>query len=353
MRRCLQPFGLFVSPPVLLLMLGCAGGLPQLEQTNPVMVGAQPGAARLQADTKPFTDLRIPKISGTEVVTQDRQVVQAAATSTDSSGPELKPQQTQPDRPEDPLAKLRNLQQTAAQYYANVDSYIVRLRRREQVNGKDKPEEVMLLKFRKRPFSVYLKWLGSESNGREVVYVRGEHEDKIHTLLAAGDMPLMPAGKRIALAPDSILVRSASRRSIYDTGFGTVINRLGVAIEALEKGDRRVGTVRYLGLMKRPEFETPCEAIEQIIPPGVEPLLARGGKRLTLFDSTTKFPTLLSTQDETGHEVEYYCFDRLQYPVRLDDQDFDPDKLWPSGKPQSVQENKTPIRGDSPPSRPR
>jgi len=40
-----------------------------------------------------------------------------------------------------------------------------------------------------------------------VIYVKGRHENKIHTFAAAGDMPLMPAGRRIALAPDSLMVR--------------------------------------------------------------------------------------------------------------------------------------------------
>src|SRR5437899_386649 len=110
--------------------------------------------------------------------------------------------------PSDPAVKLHALYREAAERYARVDSYIVRLMRREQINGKDKPEEVLLFKFRKEPWSVYFKWLGQEGAGREVIYVKGQHENKIHTLLAAGDMPLMPAGRRIALAPDSLVVRS-------------------------------------------------------------------------------------------------------------------------------------------------
>jgi hypothetical protein len=34
------------------------------------------------------------------------------------------------------------------------------------------------------------------------------------------------------------------------------------------------------------------------------------------------------TFDATGREVDYYCFDRFQFDVRLDDDDFNPDKLW-------------------------
>jgi hypothetical protein len=211
-----------------------------------------------------------------------------------------------------------------------MDSYIARLTRREQVRGRDKPEEVMLFRFRKEPWSVYFKWLSGEGQGREVVYVKGRYEGKLHTLLAAGDMPLMPAGKRIALAPDSMLVRSASRHPVTEAGIGACIARLGALLAAVDRGDRRHGTLRELGPQNRPEFACPVCALEQVIPPGVEEELPQGGRRVCYFDAETHLPTLLVTQDARGHEVEYYRYDRIQFPVRLNDDDFNPDRLWPA-----------------------
>lgn len=216
--------------------------------------------------------------------------------------------------------------------YATFDSYIARMRRREQVNGKDKPEELMLLKFRKTPFSVYFKWLGSEGQGREVVYVNGQNGSLMHTLLAAGDMPFAPAGKRMALAPDSILVRAASRGSITEAGIGTLIDDYGRRLAASESDSVKYGTHKYLGLVTRPEFSGPQEGVDVTIPPNLLPQLPRGGRRLLFFDYATHLPDLLITYDSTGHEVEYYCYDRFQYPVRLDDNDFNPDVLWPAKK---------------------
>src|SRR5262249_34270301 len=66
-----------------------------------------------------------------------------------------------PAPPDNPLPTLRQLQQAAAREYATHPSYIVRLTRREFFNGKHQPEEVVLFKFRKEPFSVYLKWIGT------------------------------------------------------------------------------------------------------------------------------------------------------------------------------------------------
>ena len=199
----------------------------------------------------------------------------------------------------------------ASARYQSIDSYIARFRRREIVGTTAKPEELMLIKFRKQPWSVYFKWLGTEGHGREAVFVDGKYDNKLHTLLAAGDMPLMPAGKRFALAPDKALVRNNSRHNIREAGLGTLSNNFAKLVEANAKGDTHLGTLRYLGPIKRNELEQPCEAVEQLIPPGGEPGLPRGGRRLWVFDSATSLPVLTTAFDDTNKEVEYYCYDRI------------------------------------------
>lgn len=236
--------------------------------------------------------------------------------------------------PENSTARLRALYRMAAERYATLDSYIARVHRREQVNGKAKPEEVFLFRYRKQPLSVYFKWIGTEGHGREVVYVQGQYGNKIHTLLAAGDMPLAPAGQRLAVAPDSIFVRNASRHSITEAGIGNIITGCGRLLDALERNDPKAGTVKSLGLVKRPEYPTPLEAVERTIPAGADPDVPRGGRRMCFFDMMARLPVLVATFDATGHEVEYYCYDRLEFPVKLDDDDFNPDKLWPAATPK-------------------
>lgn len=228
----------------------------------------------------------------------------------------------------DDHVQLRNLHRQADEKYKTIDSYIARMRRREQVNGKDKPEELMLVKFRKKPWSIYFKWLGVQGHDREVVYVQGHHGNMLHTLLAADDVMLMPAGKRMALPPDSVLVRSASRHAITEAGIGVMIDHFGRILEHMEKGANKLGTMKYLGQLKRPEYDRPLEVAEQVIPANCEPQLSKGGSRLWFFDPANALPVVLITQDHLGNEVEYYCYDRLEYPVKLDHDDFNPDKLW-------------------------
>jgi hypothetical protein len=223
---------------------------------------------------------------------------------------------------------LRQLYQLAQERYADMDSYQVRLTRREQVKGKNQPEEIILFKFRKEPWSLYFKWLSDSGKGREVIYVKGRYGNKMHTRLAAGDAPFMPAGKRLSLDPDSPLVRSACRHPITYAGIGACIDRFGVLLDAQERGDRRLGAVANLGYQNRPELSQPHEVMEHTIAAGVEADLPHGGKRSLYFDPESHLPMLIVTHNERGDEVEYYRYDRLQFPVKLDDDDFNPDKVW-------------------------
>ncbi|MSR33071.1 MAG: DUF1571 domain-containing protein [Gemmataceae bacterium] len=233
--------------------------------------------------------------------------------------------QAENSQPADPM---RTLQRKALARLATLDSYIVRLTRREVINGKKKPEELLLLKYRKAPLSIYFKWLGGEGAGREVVFVEGQYEGKIHTLLAAGDIPFMPAGKRMALSPDSILVKNSSRHKIQEAGFQPLVSGLGLAMDAQAQGDRRLGSVRYHASVARPDLPMPMEALEHLLPPGMESGLPRGGRRLVFFDPQSFLPALIATYDERGEEVEFYRYDRFQFPVRLDEKDFNPEALF-------------------------
>ena len=204
--------------------------------------------------------------------------------------------------------------------------------RREQVAGEAKPEEIMLFKFRKEPWSVHFKWVGKVGHDREVIYVKGQYGNQIHTRLAAGDAPFMPAGHRMALAVDSSLVRSASRHSITEAGLGACVERFGALLDAQEHGDHSHGVLTDLGPQNRPEFTQQVHGAEMTIPPGAETELPKGGRRLFYFDAEHHLPMLVITFDNRNQEVEYYHYDRLQAPVHLDADDFNPDKLWNNAK---------------------
>lgn len=252
------------------------------------------------------------------------------AAPTPPQTPSPQKDKSQPDGSSQTPHTARQLLQLAAERCARLDSYIVRLTRREHRKGKPGPEEIIAFSFRKKPFSIHFKWLGKVAEGREVVYVQGRFENKIHTRLAKGDALLMPAGARLSLSPDNPLVRSASRHPITDAGICHCVESLMALLEAQERGDRRQGTLSAIAPQRRPEYPQPVETLERILPPGVEPELPRGGRRLMFFDPENHLPMLVVTYDDKVTEVEYYRYDRLITPANLDDDDFNPDKLWPA-----------------------
>ena len=97
-------------------------------------------------------------------------------------------------------------------------------------NGRPRPEETLIFKFREDPWSVHFKWLGNEGKGREVIYVANK-DDKLHILTAAGDIPLTPPGRRLDLSRDNILVKAASKYPITEAGVCTAIVRFGRQID--------------------------------------------------------------------------------------------------------------------------
>jgi hypothetical protein len=219
--------------------------------------------------------------------------------------------------------KLRQLQQQAAAKYAKIDSYVARLQRREQINGKNSAEEVILFSHRKEPWSVHLKWIGTEAQGRESLYVKGRYEGKIHTLLAPSDPRIL--GKIVAMAPDSPFIRSRCRHSITEAGVGSLIDRFGRLVDREESGQAHA--LRCAGPMQRAEHEQPLEAVEQVIAEREETALPGGGRRWWFFDPVTSFPTVIVTVDSAGQQVEYYCYDKFLMPAGLDDDDFNPERL--------------------------
>lgn len=225
------------------------------------------------------------------------------------------------------LQALRLIHQKAAKGIAGMDAYVYRLRRREAVGERKTPEEVIQVAVRREPYSVHLKWIGTEAKGRETVYVKGKYDNEMQILLAAHDaFPLSPGGIRWSIAPDDPKARARSRYPITSTGLGSLVERFGVLIAAMEKGDPSPGTLKYLGQANRPEFVAKVDAVVQTLPPKSDPNLPKGGQRYWYFDVTSGLPVLIIAHDPDG-EVEFYCNDHIQ-AVRLTDDDFNPDKLW-------------------------
>src|SRR5207302_2892672 len=76
----------------------------------------------------------------------------------------------------------------AARTYARVSDYTCLFIKREQVRGQLQADQMMAMKVRTQPFSIYLRWLGPKPlAGQEACYVAGRNN---------GMMRVHPTGVR-------------------------------------------------------------------------------------------------------------------------------------------------------------
>lgn len=192
--------------------------------------------------------------------------------------------------PMDPLSEMKQIHRRAVTCYSKMDSFEARLTRREVVNNKEQPKEVIHFQFRKKPMSLHMKWIGTEGQGREVVFVSGKYDNKMQILPARGDtFPLPPI--KMALAPDDPMVRNKSRHDIRQAALGEAIQQVGTLLTLIEKNPGETYRLKSLGKVNRPEYSTPMDGIEETIPPGADPQLSKGGKRLYFWDPTPQTPS--------------------------------------------------------------
>jgi hypothetical protein len=231
------------------------------------------------------------------------------------------------------LDALKRIAGRATQRFQAIEGFESRLTRREMVNNKPMPQEELQYKFRREPYSLHIKWVGLEAQGRELIYVAGKNEGKVHILTGKGEGLVVPSGMRVTRLPTDKEVRGKSRHDIREGGMNMAVEWFGKVVAIMEKDPGQAKRMKHLGVVKgRPERPTGLEGVEEVVPPGWEPLLPKGGKRTTYFDPDPAspafgLPVLVVALNETGREVEYYFFDQLR-PFKPTDADFDPDRLW-------------------------
>jgi hypothetical protein len=252
---------------------------------------------------------RLPPVAITVVVA----VLLLSGTTPHASPPPAPPAQPAPlpaaAPPAEPaaLAEPLSLLADARHAWARVDDYTCVLVRRERVGDCLHPEEVMLMKVRREPFSVYLRWAApSAAEGQEACYVAGRHDGKMR--VRAGG--LLGAVGFVSLATDDRRARASSRHTITEAGLGHLIDRLGREWEAGRIRPARVSVADA-------ECDgRPCRRVEVMWPDGA------AARCVTHFDRETHLPVRAEwyERDEL-READTYTKVRLN--VGLGDGDFD------------------------------
>jgi hypothetical protein len=99
--------------------------------------------------------------------------------------------------------------------------------KQERINDKLQPLNVMDLKVRKTPLSIYMQWQVPDA-GQQVLWLDGAHEGKMVVSPAGWKRKLMPMLK---IAPDDDMAKAVSRRPITNIGIWNFTERLAALVE--------------------------------------------------------------------------------------------------------------------------
>jgi hypothetical protein len=243
-----------------------------------------------------------------------------------TSGPTLEGQTpTQPVQPaaavQGPLDQPVAWMQEAKRNYSAVKDYTCTLVSQERVNGKLQNQNIMALKFRQQPFSVYMRWLQpGDISGQEVAFVAGKNNNKMRVNPKGGPLKNLAGWQNIDTNDRRVMEHS--RHNILETGIGNLIDQM---LKHWENDRKAIKTE-----VKTAEYKYQnrlCIRIETIRP---DPQGGAYCYRCVLYrDKESKLPIRMEAYDwprqggaAEGELLETFSYVNLQFNVGLTDNDF-------------------------------
>lgn len=220
---------------------------------------------------------------------------------------------------EHPLQPAIRRVQASLETLESVRDYEATLRKRELVGGK-LVDHTMTIRFREEPFSVYLKFI-DENAGREVMYVKGQNQDRLLAHEAPGSLKSLVG--TVSLPPDSPEVRSESRHLITDIGLR---NMLKFILKRWEE-EAKYGECEVQYYPRARLGETECLVIECTHPRPRKQFLFHISR--LFIDKQTNLPVRSENYgwparpDAPPPLIEEYTYSDIKTNIDLADRDFD------------------------------
>ena len=198
--------------------------------------------------------------------------------------------------------------------YAALEDYTCTFVQRERVDNELLPEEHVQFKF-KKPFMIYMKWVGKVNKGQECLYVKGRYGDKLvaHGSGLAGLVTLR-------LDPEGSTAMRKRRHPITQAGIGHVLSLL--------QGDHQLAARydegRLIDRGKDRLSGRELRVFECVLPVDSRPQYYCY-RAVVGFDTELVLPVSVSIYDAQGRLLEQYRYQDLKLDVGLTEKDFDED----------------------------
>jgi len=233
------------------------------------------------------------------------------------------------DQPADTESTLRRkieMLEQGADFLKLKTDYTGRIFKQEVVKGELLDEQVIFLKCRQKPFSVYLVWEAGDV-GREVIFIKGQNDDKM-IAHDGGWKARIPA---FTLPVDCALVMRDARYPVTCAGLmGLIDTMLGVHRDDLNKSN-----VASCVMESGQEVEgRPCWMFTTRYKSKDESQVYR--KSVTLIDQEWNLPLrsqhfewprpgveLAEAELDNETIIESYLFSDVKFDQNLTDRDFD------------------------------
>lgn len=208
----------------------------------------------------------------------------------------------------------------AQQSYVRTADYMCQLRKREVIRNQLQAENVIAMRVRTKPFSVYLRWQGPGNlAGQEACYVAGKNNG----LMRVHSSGLLRTVGFVSMDPHDPRCLENSRHAITEAGIGNLIERYGKRWQAESRLNRTQVRLAQYDFDKRR-----CTRVETIHPDNRDNQFSFY-RSLIYFDQSTHLPIRVENYDwpraggdPNGTLVESYSYVDLRLNVGLPESTF-------------------------------
>ena len=199
--------------------------------------------------------------------------------------------------------------------YDSVESYTAIFHKQQRIASELLEEENIFLKFRKKPYSLYMKWVTEPYKGSELLYVVGWNKGRIKAH-RGGFFSFIVRN----LDPNNPGLLENDLRPVTSTGVGFLLQTVAINMRKAIKA----GVLRFTNRGDENVYDRNTQVMVIDIQPNENAEDYDGAHFVINQDVESKIILRIRVYDRDGRLVENYGYENLNLDAHLSDADFDP-----------------------------